>query len=64
MYSFYVACLLLMEVVFKVNTCKNENDQTQETSRQCKGRWNLMRKKYLGERAHEHEELKVNGLFQ
>jgi hypothetical protein len=53
-----------MEVVFKVNTCKNENDQTQETSRQCKGRWNLMRKKYLGERAHEHEELKVNGLFQ
>jgi hypothetical protein len=38
-----------------VNIGKNENDPTQKTSKQCKGKWNSMRRKYLGERALEDE---------
>jgi hypothetical protein len=39
----------------KVNVNKNENNLTRKTSLQCKGRWNSMKRKYLGERAHEDE---------
>ena len=43
------------ECTEKVNVNKNKNDITKKTSGQCKGRWNSMKRKYLGERAHENE---------
>jgi hypothetical protein len=45
-----------------VNIGKKKNVLIRKTSKQCKGKWNSMRK----EKEHmkmKHEELKVNGLF-
>jgi hypothetical protein len=42
-----------------VNKDKNENDPTQKSSKQCKGRWNSMRRKYMGERVHEDKTRRI-----